>query len=285
VERISTLPDLPPRPPEAHKGTFGHVLVIAGSRGMSGAATLAGRGALRGGAGLVSLAVPEGLLPIVAAAEPSYLTLPLPEDAAGKISAEGSGALLARAGRMDAVAIGPGLGQSKGLRQLTALLYTELWAPLVVDADALNLLSAGQEPFARHNGPRVLTPHPGEFARMTRSTTADIQSRRLEVAASFAAAHQVVLVLKGAGTIITDGSRYRVNTTGNSGMATGGSGDVLTGLITSLLGQGMDPFSAACLGVHVHGLAGDLAAAELTGRGLIASDLPDFLPKAWRQLE
>lgn len=279
------IPPLPPRPSDAHKGTFGRVLVVAGSRGMSGAACLAGLGALRGGAGLVYVACPESIVATVSAVEPSYLTIPLPEDSAGRCFAEAQSALLERIGSVDVMAVGPGLGQSPELVSLLCHWYRELRIPLVVDADGLNALSSRPDSLADHAGPRVLTPHPGEFARLTGAAVADISSRRTELAREFAAAHGVILVLKGAGTVVTDGRELFVNATGNSGMATGGSGDVLTGVIAALIAQGMVPQDAARLGAHVHGLAGDLAAAELSEIGMIASDLPRYLPAAWRQLE
>ena len=253
---------LPDRPPDGHKGTFGHVLIIAGSRGMSGAAALAGCSALRGGAGLVTVAVPESIAPIVAGIEPSYLTLPLPEDADGRIVAGAAAVIEPRLKSVDAVAIGPGWGQSDALRLLAAELYRTLPGPLVVDADALNLLAGLSDPLQEHAGPRVLTPHPGEFARLTGRDTATIQRNREPLAREFASRHNVVLVLKGRRTIITDGATLHINPTGNSGMGTGGTGDVLTGLIAALLAQGLSPLDAARTGAHLHGLAGDLAAAD-----------------------
>lgn len=278
------LPDvkLPSRPVDGHKGTFGHALIVGGSRGMSGAAALAGCSALRGGAGLVTVATPVSMVPIIAAIEPSYLTVPLPEDDDGRIAAAALPAILKRAENVDVLAIGPGWGQSADLRQLAATLHTQLEQPLVVDADALNALSRRPDLLNQHAGPRVLTPHPGEFARLINSDTKSVQSQREELAREFAAQHQVVLVLKGRNTIITDGESLYVNPTGNSGMATGGSGDVLTGLISALIAQKLSPLDAAHTGAYLHGLAGDLAAAELSEPGLIASDLPRYLCHAWR---
>ncbi len=290
IEFITRLPQHPPRPEDAHKGTFGRVLIIAGSRGMSGASALAGLGALRGGAGLVSLAVPREIQPIVAAIEPSYLTIPLPEDRRGRISSTARQALVDELERSTVFAVGPGLGQSKGLSQLVEWLYNDADIPGVFDADALNGLAAEAFVFKsrgkRKSGSpaRVVTPHPGEFARLLGATTEFVQSDREEQAANFARQSGAILVLKGKGTIITDGQRLAVNVTGNGGMATGGTGDVLTGLIASLLAQGMSAFDAAQLGAHLHGLAGDLAAAELSEPGLIASDLPRYVARAWREL-
>lgn len=282
---LTDWPPLPDRPAASHKGTFGHVLVIAGSRGMSGAAALSGLGALRGGAGLVTIAVPEGIQEIVAGFDPSYMTWGLPETEAGQISAEAIGVLLERISKFDAVVCGPGWGQSSELKAVLQWLMRTIAAPLLIDADALNLLAANQTLFRSSVGPRVLTPHPGEFSRLTGRSITEIQERRLESAWEFAAQHRVVLVLKGAGTVITDGQQIAVNTTGNSGLSTGGTGDVLSGLTGALLGQKLEPFAAARLAAHLHGLAGDLAAEELSQPGLIASDLPGYIAQAWRERE
>jgi NAD(P)H-hydrate epimerase len=276
---------LPSRPADGHKGTFGHVLIVGGSRGMSGAAALAGSSALRGGAGLVTVAAPASIVPIIAAIEPSYLTFPLPEDDAGRITASALPLIEQRAAACDVVAIGPGWGQSDELRRLAGSLYTSLDKPLVADADALNALAQQPDTLGRHPGPRVLTPHPGEFARLTGSDAKSVQSRREQLAREFAGRHEVVLVLKGRHTIITDGQTLHINPTGNSGMATGGTGDVLTGLIAALIAQKLSPLDAARTGAYLHGLAGDLAAAELSEPGLIASDLPRYLGHAWRAVQ
>jgi len=281
----TTLPIVPPRPEEGHKGTFGKSLIIAGSRGMSGAACLSGLGALRGGSGLVQVAVPEGILPVVASVEPSYLTTGLPEDDHGRISRKAAAEILPLAEKCSALAIGPGWGTSADLVELALLLYTTASAPMVIDADALNALSRspGGWPQAPQDAPRIVTPHPGEFSRMLGVDTKTVQADRETLAAEFAAKYGVIVLLKGHRTVITDGTRAAINSTGNSGMATGGTGDVLTGLITALLSQGLKAFDAARLGAHLHGLAGDMAAADFGKPGLIASDLPRYLGKAWRQ--
>lgn len=286
IERITQLPHPPGRPDDAHKGTFGRALIIGGSRGMSGAACLAGLGALRGGAGLVFLAVPQGIVPIVAAVEPSYLTIPLPEDDHGRLSREAQLQLMDEIPKSTAVAVGPGWGRSDDLTDLMRWLYNSVEQPMVIDADGLNALARMPELLPHHPeaSARLLTPHPGEFARLIGSDTKTVQRNRENLAAEFAAKHNIVLVLKGHRTIITDGQRLAVNTTGNSGLATGGTGDVQTGLTTALLAQGMPPFDAAQLATHLHGLAGDLAAADLSKPGLIASDLPRYLGQAWKQL-
>ncbi len=283
LRRISDIPQLPSRAVDSHKGSYGRVVLIGGSIGMSGAISLAGLGALRGGAGLVYLACPRSVWSAVAAIEPSYLTIPLPEDALGRLAIPSIPDIMAACQNADAVAIGPGLGQSDELREVVSQVIRGVDVPCVVDADALNLLVERQGLFASARSLRVLTPHPGEFSRLTGLPIREIQAHRESLAVEFAQRHRVVLVLKGAGTIVTDGDRLFINRTGNPGMATGGTGDVLTGLITALIAQGADPFDAACLGCHLHGLAGDLAAEELSPPGMIASDLPKYLPLAWKR--
>lgn len=295
------LPRLPPRQADSHKGTYGSALIIGGSRGMAGAVSLAGMAALRGGAGLVRLAVPEVILPTVAGFEASYMTVALSADADGRISAgthdriaelaekahyavqhhvPSSFDRIAELARVStAIAIGPGIGRSLGLDDLVARLYRELPNPMVFDADALNAMAGAKESLPRPGGPRVLTPHPGEFARLI-GQKLDGDARN-NAAVQLAARCKVVVLLKGFRTLITDGRRNVINTTGNPGMATGGSGDVLTGLITSLMCQGLEPFDAARLAAYLHGRAGDLAAEEFGEISLIASDLVRYLPKAF----
>ncbi|MCC6125551.1 MAG: NAD(P)H-hydrate dehydratase [Pirellulales bacterium] len=304
------LPLLPPREPDAHKGDFGTALVIGGSRGMSGAAGLAGMAALRGGAGLVRVAVPEVCLDSVAGFEPCYTTIPLPCDEAGRISAAALPILREEARNATALALGPGLGRSAQLDELVAALYREIEKPLIVDADALNALATQPDVYLLPPaGPRILTPHPGEFARLIRKklegektgtgseptergsmekadreVPVPIFSPRQQAAIALAAKSGAVVLLKGHRTLITDGWRRVLNSTGNPGMATGGSGDVLTGLIAALLCQRLSPFDAARLAAHLHGLAGDLAAKELGEVSLIARDLIEFLPKAFLRM-
>jgi ADP-dependent NAD(P)H-hydrate dehydratase len=279
------LPCLPVRERDAHKGHFGTVLIIGGSLGMTGAAGLAGIAALRGGAGLVRIATPGPVLAIVAGYEPSYTTIPLPADADGRIAYQSLSKIWKEAEQADWIAIGPGLGRSWGLSRLVLRLYCELPKPLVVDADGLNALASGKGTLPEAPAPRILTPHPGEFRRLVGPSgdTRQPLSARWEVAQDYARRHQVILVYKGHPTLVTDGARRYLNPTGNPGMATGGSGDVLTGLITALGAQGMEPFAAAQLGVYLHGLAGDIGAQELGEESLIASDLPRFLPRAFQE--
>jgi ADP-dependent NAD(P)H-hydrate dehydratase len=283
LEAIEAVPILGPRPRDGHKGRFGHVLVIAGSRGMAGAAALCGAGALRSGAGLVRVATAAEVQPTVASFEPSYMTYPLPCDPLGRIlfeAAQPELELLIEPATV--IAVGPGLGQSHETAKLVRFLILETNKPLVIDADGLNALVGQTELLSGLKRPVVLTPHPGEFARLSGVPVTTVQAERVEHAASFAAAlGPLVVVLKGAGTVVSDGKRYYVNTTGNPGMATGGSGDVLTGVIAALLGQKLPAFEAAQLGVFIHGVAGDIARDHHGETGLIAGDIVDALPDAY----
>ncbi|MCS6852717.1 MAG: NAD(P)H-hydrate dehydratase [Gemmataceae bacterium] len=282
MEIVMQLPSLPPRRLDSHKGTFGRVLVVAGSRGMSGAAVLCARAALHGGAGLVRLAVPASIQPIVAVAEVCYTTIPLPENTLGQAALAAAAVIRDYAADNDVVALGPGLGQSGAMPALVRSLSGAINRPMVLDADGLNALAGQPEQLRRRPAPTILTPHPGEMARLLGIDGATVQAERRAVAAEFAAAYGVVVVLKGHGTVVTDGRRLYVNSTGNPGMATGGTGDVLTGLIAAFLGQGMDPFAAAQLAVHVHGLAGDLARDAMGEPALTAADVLRYLPAALR---
>jgi NAD(P)H-hydrate epimerase len=210
----------------------------------------------------------------------------LQEDVGGRIALSALSDVIELLNEATAGAIGPGLGRSADLDELVHSVYRTVERSLVVDADALNALVARPDVLTLGSaaGPRVLTPHPGEFARLTGQTTDAVQAHREEAAIEFAAKAGVVVVLKGAETVITDGLRVAINSTGNSGLATGGTGDVLTGVIAALLAQGLEPFAAAQWGAHLHGLAGDIAAAELSQPGLIASDLPRSLAHAWRSI-
>lgn len=279
---VTEVPHLAPRAPDANKGSFGKVLAVAGSRGMSGASILCASAALRGGAGIVRLAVPESILPIVASANPCYLTVPLPEDSQGRLAASASDALLALVQGSAVAVLGPGLGQSTDLTALLLAVVDQTTTPLVLDADALNALAHHPDTLHGRKAPTVLTPHPGEFARLTGLDIPTIQADRQGQAVRFAAERGLVLVLKGHGTVVTDGRRVYVNPTGNPGMATGGTGDVLSGLTAALLGQGLETFAAAQLAVYLHGLAGDLARDAVGEVSLIASDLLDYLPIAFQ---
>jgi NAD(P)H-hydrate epimerase len=277
------LPRLPRRDRAAHKGDFGRALLVGGSRGMSGAIALAGMSALRGGAGLVTLAVPDACLDVVASIEPSYMTLPLGCDAEGRMAAPAWEIISRTAETTDCVALGPGIGRSEDLIDLVARAYAALPQPMVIDADGLNALARRSGGLEGAAGPRVLTPHLGEYRRLVDRNDLSME-QAVESACQLAERHALVLVLKGHETLVTDGHQVYRNTTGNPGMATGGSGDVLTGVITALVCQGLSPFAAAQLGVHVHGLAGDLAAQEVGEVSLVARDLVTFLPAALKTI-
>lgn len=286
IARVPNPPKLPPRGAEGHKGTYGRVLIVAGSRGMSGAAVLAGSAALRGGAGLVRVACPAEVQAIVAMGNPCYTTAAIPQHADGTYSATSADELARLAEEADVVAIGPGLGNRADIGALvrTVLLATPT-KPTVLDADALNVLSPFAAEFETRTAPLLLTPHPGEFARLLGVTADEVQASREQLAVEFAKQFGVVLLLKGSRTIVTDGQQVYTNETGNPGLATGGSGDVLTGVIAALLGQGLTAFDAASLGTWVHGRAGDLGAADRSQVALIASDLLEYLPETFRELE
>lgn len=250
---------------------------------MAGAVALAGMACLRSGAGLVKLAVPNCVQQTVAGFEPSYMTAPLPCDEAGRLSADAVTALLELAGSATCVACGPGIGRSEDLTYLVRELYRQLPQPMVIDADGLSALAEAPAGLKDAAGPRVLTPHPGEFSRLS-GVPADSRREQIDAARKLAAEHGVVILLKGHSTFITDGQREATNATGNPGMATGGSGDVLTGIIAALICQRLSAFDASVLGARIHGLAGDLAAKELGQVSLIARDLVGFLPAAFRSV-
>ncbi|MFP4140690.1 MAG: NAD(P)H-hydrate dehydratase [Phycisphaerae bacterium] len=288
IRDVSDLPRLENRPADGHKGSFGRVLIVGGSRGMIGAPALAATAALRSGAGLVTMALPECIQKQSAVLQPCATSVPCPcrGDAWDASAAE---MISHAAGKNDVLAIGPGfdVGDAQQAIIADALGRSE---PLVIDADGLNNLAKMDDWPAQRRCPLVLTPHPGELSRLTGANVGEIQASRAETCARWAAEWAqpadapLVLVLKGAGTVVCDGSRRYTNDTGNPGLATGGTGDVLTGIIAALLGQGLSPFDAACLGVWAHGSAGDLAAETLGEISLIASDLPEYLPQAFAQL-
>ncbi|MDH7598050.1 MAG: NAD(P)H-hydrate dehydratase [Sedimentisphaerales bacterium] len=285
MEIISQIPRLPPRRPDSHKGNYGRILIIAGSVGMTGAAALAGRAALRAGAGLVRIATARSALSIVASIDPCYTTIALAEDSLGRIAAAAIDTILDAVSDSDVVVFGPGIGQSADLRAITSRLIAIKGLRLLIDADGLNNLVRLKGWQAQLASVPILTPHPGEMKRLWATLTDQPpQPDRCEWARAFVQKVPVVLVLKGAGTVVTDGARLYVNTTGNPGMATAGAGDVLSGVIAALMGQGLTDLDAAILGTYLHGLAGDIAAAHLGQVSLTATDLIDALPKAFASL-
>ena len=277
---------LAPRAPETHKGDVGHAFVVAGSVGLTGAAALSSLGALRVGSGLVTLGIPRSLSEVMAMKLTEVMTKPLPETKERSLSLQALPELLTFVERVQAVAIGPGLSQHPQTRQMVRQFLPRLTKPAVVDADALNAIADDRQALKRLTLPVVVTPHPGEMGRLVQLSAQDVQRDRERIAKEFATTYRVVVVLKGHGTIVADidGALY-VNETGNPGMATGGMGDVLTGMIAGLLAQGLAVFDAARLGVYLHGLAGDLAAEEIGEVGLIASDLLDRIPEAIEQYQ
>lgn len=252
---------------------------------MSGAAVLCGSACLRGGAGLVQIAVPGEILATVATGNPCYLTTPLAQDLRGRFAASAADELIEMCRWADVIAVGPGIGQSEAMPGLVAALFDRAVKPMIIDADGLNALAKlSRDQWRDRRAPVVLSPHPGEFSRLTGRTTDEIQAHRQELAVEYANKLQAILVLKGHGTIVTDGRRLYRNATGNPGMATGGTGDVLTGLIAALMGQKLEPFEAAVLAVWAHGRAGDLAAERIGQSALIATDLLNYLSTALREV-
>lgn len=284
VRTIRSVPRLPRRKRDAHKGDFGRVLIIGGSRGMIGAPALAASASLRAGAGLVKMALPSCIHLASAALEPCATSISLPDTSAGTFSSSAADKIVAAAKAHDVLAIGPGLDTSPALVKLVASVLAIPNKPVVIDADGLNNLARIKNWPTKTKAKVVLTPHPGEAKRLWSGLTNSAWPKERRAAAlGLARLCRKVVVLKGAGTIVTDGSRLYTNKTGNSGMATAGSGDVLTGVIAALIGQGMDLFDASVLGVYLHGRAGDLA-AEMVGQiSLTARDLLETLPDAFRQ--
>ena len=268
---LSLLPD---RNPWGHKGDFGKLLLLCGSRGYTGAAFFAAMGALRSGAGLVFLGVPESIYGIEAVKLNEPVIFPLP-DAGGRLSADAVPEILTRFPQMDAVLVGPGLGQSEGTLAVVRAVLEKAECPVVVDADGINVLSAHRDLLRGRKSPTILTPHDGEFARLGGVIGED----RMAAAAALAEELGCVVLLKGHETCITDGTDGYINPTGNPGMAVGGSGDVLAGVITALLGAGLPPLEAAACGAWLHGAAGDRCAAELGQYGMLPTDMLSALPR------
>jgi NAD(P)H-hydrate epimerase len=281
-ERMREL--VPARAADSHKGDFGRVLVIAGSLGRSGAAHLAAVGALRSGAGLVTIATPKSCLPIVAAMAPEYMTEGLEETAAGTVDYAALDRVLEL--KADVIAVGPGLGQSPGTAAFVQGLVERAGVPLVIDADALNAFAGDPDRLTGRDGVDVvITPHPGEMARLLNTSVEAVQHDRLRHATEFAAHHRVHVVLKGHRTIVAGpDNRAFINLTGNSGMATGGTGDLLTGMIAAWFGQLLDAEAACKLAVYLHGAAGDLAEADEGDVALVAGDIATRLGDAVMEL-
>ena len=273
------------RPDDSNKGTLGSLLCICGSYGMAGAAIMAGKAALRCGIGLLKIAVPKSIYPVCATNILESVYYPLEETSNGVISSKNTDFLLEMCEKSSAVVIGCGLSVCDDTKNLVQSVITNCKKPLVIDADALNCICNKPEILKNLKAPAIITPHPGEMARLLHSTPKTVNSNRENTAIDFAKKFGAVTVLKGAGTIIAspDGEVY-INHTGNSGMATGGSGDVLSGIIGSLLAQGASPINAAAAGVFLHGTIGDLAAEKLGKISMLPTDMIDMIPTAYLKL-
>ena len=267
---LSILPD---RAVDAHKGDFGKILLLCGSKGYTGAAYLAAQACLRSGAGLVFFGVPESIYQIEALKLNEAIVFSLPDED-GKLSAAAIPEILERLPKMDAVLIGPGLGQSEGAFQVVKKVLECAACPVVLDADGINVMGAHKDILRERTNATILTPHAGEFARLGGDA-----GQRIAAAEAMAKDLGCILLLKGHGTVITDGTNTYINPTGNPGMAVGGSGDVLAGIIAALLGQGIEPLQAAACGAWIHGAAGDICAAEIGQYGMLPTDMVNVLPR------
>ncbi len=267
---------LPRRKPDTHKGDYGRVLVVAGSPGMAGAAVLAGEAAYRSGAGLVYLCCPAPVADVLSVKQTCAVVRPFEEAGAAE-------QILEFAASCTAAVIGPGLSLAPRIAEAVREVVTRIEIPFVLDADGLNAFETAPEVLTHGKAPRVLTPHPGEASRLVKRPAAEIQADRAAAAREMARRFLAVTVLKGHRTVVTDGAKTYVNRTGNPGMATGGSGDVLAGMIGALIGQGLAPYDAACLGVERHGRAGDLAARRVGQVSLMATDILEDLPRVFRR--
>jgi ADP-dependent NAD(P)H-hydrate dehydratase / NAD(P)H-hydrate epimerase len=276
---------IPPRPRSSHKGGYGHLLVLAGSPGMTGAAALASMAALRAGAGLVTLGIPESLNPILEEKCTEVMTLTLPETSAGTLSPDAIPEILDFCRNIDVAAIGPGLSRNSETGELVRELVRSCPVPLIIDADGLNLIADDLLVLKDAHSELILTPHPGEMCRLDGCKKEELFADREGTARRFARDNNLILVLKGAGTLIASPEGpLRINLNGNPGMATGGTGDILTGLIAGFMAQGLKGGDAACLGVYVHGAAGDQAAEKVGEISLIASDLLRAIPVVLKEL-
>jgi len=273
------------RPRDSHKSDFGHVFILAGSRGMTGASVLCSNAVLRSGAGLATLGIPESLNAIVAAKLTEVMTCSLPETSELTLSLKAEKEILKRIEYSDIVVIGPGLSQHPETRILVVSLITNIRKPMVLDADALNIIARNTAVLKKIKTKYIVTPHAGEMARLINKSSDYVKNNRLNAAKKFSHDYNAVVVLKGSESIVTDiNDRSYVNETGNSGMSTAGSGDVLTGVIAGFLSQGLRLFDAARLGVYIHGLAGDLAAEDKGEIGLMAGDMLEKIPYAIKLL-
>ena len=271
---------LPERQLDIHKNNAGRVLVIAGSRGFTGAGALATMSAMRSGAGLVTWALPESLCPVAETLCIESITMPIDETDQKAPAVSSRETLLEAAQESDAVILGPGLPVAGESGELMRLLIPEIKKALILDAGGLRAIGNNIMSISNRRHPTVLTPHPGEFSDMTNISIAEIENNRTTLCRNLAEKSGATVLLKGCRTVVSDGSDSYINTTGNQGMATAGMGDVLTGIIAAFIAGGMDPYSAACTGAHIHGMAGDLACSKSGIYGLIATDVMEMIPGA-----
>ena len=285
ISREYVASHVPERPADAHKGVFGHLFIVAGSPGFTGAAFLACEGALRSGVGLVTLGVPASLNSVMEIKTTEAMTLSLPETDRHTLSCAAIEPAVEFAERCSAVGLGPGISRQEDTERFVHRFLEKTGLPAVVDADGLNALAGNLQLLEARTAPTILTPHPGEMSRLIGQPTANIQRDRQGCALAFAKDRNVILVLKGASTVIASpNGDVVVNTTGGAGLACGGTGDILTGLIGGLLAQGVSPWDSAVIGVYLHGLAGDIAAEERTEWGMVAGDVVRALPAAWKHV-
>ncbi|MEJ2253531.1 MAG: NAD(P)H-hydrate dehydratase [Nitrospirota bacterium] len=277
---------VPAREPYSHKGAYGHVLLVAGSRGKTGAAMMAAHAALRTGAGLVSIGVADSLLGIYEGRVTEEMTLPLEDTGRGSLARGAlTGILEFLDERADVLALGPGIGRDRETAEMVRELLPRCAAPMVVDADGINALEGKAALLRKARAPVILTPHPGEFSRLTGMGVKEIESDRVEAALRFAKTSGAYIILKGVPTVVADpAGEALLNPTGNAALAKGGTGDVLTGMVAALLGQGLSPLEAAVLGVYAHGLAGEIAACEKDMRSVLATDVADAVPGVFGRL-
>jgi len=273
-----------PRKKTSHKGDFGRIFILAGSRGLTGAAYLTSVAAVKTGAGLVTLGVPEKVYPILARRSAEVMVRPFPSTPAGSLSSRGLGSLLSFLKTQDVLALGPGLSQNKDTQKLIRSLFLKSKKPVVMDADGMNAFKGRKALLKKRKGESILTPHPGEFLRVFGGRLSDRDSDRKKRTLESAKCFRGIMVLKGHHSMVADRKRSYLNQTGNPGMATGGSGDVLTGIIAALVGQGLSSWDAARFGVYLHGKAGDLAAKKVGQISLTAGDILDALPEAVRKV-
>ena len=274
LDHKQVLSILPEREENSHKGDHGKTLLLCGSRGFTGAAALAARAALRTGAGLVYLGVPESIYAIEAVKLNEAVVFPLPDDH-GRLGTAAVSEIMERLPKMDAVLVGPGLGQSEGVASVVKMVLETAKCPVVLDADGINLIAAHKDVVRGRTAPTILTPHAGEFTRLG----GEIGTDRTAAAEQMAQELNCIMLLKGHHTVVTDGRCTYINPSGNPGMAVGGSGDVLAGMITALLGIGIDPLLAAACGAWLHGAAGDLCTAEIGQYGMLPTDMLHVLPR------